>query len=80
MLATSIKAWKKQWLAEGEAKGFAEVLVWLLTKRFGKVGASWQKRIRGAKIATLRRWLKRAVAAPDLPSVFNPRRSDEIPR
>jgi hypothetical protein len=38
------------------------------------VAPSWQKRIRGAKLATLERWFKRAIVAPDLPSVFNPPR------
>jgi hypothetical protein len=46
----------------------------LLAQRFGAVAPSWQKRIRGAKLATLERWFKRAIVAPDLPSVFNPPR------
>jgi hypothetical protein len=75
MLATSIKAWKDQWLAEGEARGKAEgkaeALVCLLAERFGEVGPSWEKRIRGAELVTLERWFKRAIVAPDLPSVFD---------
>ena len=83
ILATKFEAWREQWLAEGEArgktkwlvegeaKGKAEALVCLLTERFGTVAPSWQKRIRGAKLATLERWFKRAIVAPDLPSVFN---------
>ena len=86
MLATQFEAWKDQWVAEGEAKGLvrgkvegrvegkAEALVCLLAQRFGSVAPSWQKRIRGAKLATLERWFKRAIVAPDLPSVFNPPR------
>ena len=74
MLATQFEAWKEQWLAEGEAKGKAEALICLLAERFGAVAPSWQKRIRGAKLVTLERWFKRAIAAPDLPSVFNPSR------
>ena len=89
-LATLGEAWKKQWLAEGETKGLvrgkvegrvegkaegkAEALVCLLAQRFGAVAPSWQKRIHGAKLATLERWFKRAIVAPDLPSVFNPPR------
>jgi hypothetical protein len=72
MLATQFEAWKDQWVAEGRAEGKAEALVCLLAQRFGAVAPSWQKRIRGAKLATLERWFKRAIVAPDLPSVFNP--------
>ena len=72
------KIWKKEWraegLAEGEAKGLvkgkAEALVCLLAERFGAVRPSVRKRIYAANLATLERWLKRAIAAPDLPSVF----------
>jgi hypothetical protein len=82
MLATQFEAWKEQWLAEGQAKGQtkgkvegkAEALICLLAERFGAVAPSWQKRIRGAKLVTLERWFKRAIVAPDLPSVFNPPR------
>jgi hypothetical protein len=66
--------WKRQWLAEGRAEGKAEgkgeALVWLLAERFGTVRPSLRKRIRGANPATLECWFKRAIAAPDLPSVF----------
>ena len=82
MLSTQFDAWREQWLAEGKAEGLvegkaegkAEALVCLLAERFGAVAPSWQKRIRGAKLATLERWFKRAIVAPDLPSVFNPPR------
>jgi hypothetical protein len=74
MLATQFEAWKEQWLAEGEAKGKAEALIYILAERFGAVAPTWQKRIRGATPVTLERWFKRAIAAPDLPSVFNPPR------
>lgn len=74
MLSTQFDAWKEQWRAEGKAEGKAEALVWLLSERFGVVAPSWQRRIRGAKLATLERWFKRAIVAPDLPSVFNPPR------
>jgi len=37
-------------------------------------GAAWQRRIREAKPVSLERWFKRAIVAPDLPSVFNPSR------
>jgi hypothetical protein len=82
MISIDFDASKEQWIAKGEAKGIAkgkaegkaEALVCLLTERFGAVAPSWQKRIRGAKLATLERWFKRAIVAPDLPSVFNPPR------
>jgi hypothetical protein len=74
MLATQFEAWKEQWLAEGKAEGKAETLISLLAERFGAVAPSYQKRIRGAKLVTLERWLKRVIVAPDLPSVFSPPR------
>ena len=67
MLADTFESWKKQWIAEGKA----EALMTLLAERFGAVEASWLKRIREAEPGTLELWFKRAVVAPDLPSVFN---------
>jgi hypothetical protein len=71
-LSTQVDVWREQWLAEGVAKGKAEALICLLSERFGAVAPSWQKRIRGARLVTLERWFKRAIVAPDLPSVFKP--------
>jgi hypothetical protein len=73
-LSTLGETWKQQWLAEGKAEGTAEALICLLAERFGAVAPSWQKRICEAKLVTLERWFKRAIVAPDLPSVFNPPR------
>ena len=56
--------------AEGKAEGKAEALVCLLAERFGTVRPSLRKRILGANLATLECWFKRAIVAPDLPSVF----------
>lgn len=56
--------------AEGRAEGKAEALVCLLTERFGVVKPSLRKRIQGAKPATIDCWFKRAIVAPDLPSIF----------
>jgi len=72
------RTWKRQWLAEGEAKGKAEgklegkaeVLVWLLEGRLGTVTPSLHERMSEANLVTLRCWFKRAIAAPDLVSVF----------
>jgi Putative transposase, YhgA-like len=77
-LATIGKYWKRQWLAEGRAegkaeglvRGRAEALVDLLAERFGTARPPLRKRIRGANLATLECWFKRAIVAPDLPSVF----------
>jgi hypothetical protein len=75
MLATTFETWKKQWLAEGEAKGLArgkaEALVRLLISRFGALPPSFRKRIRGAKLTSIERWFNRALDAHDLPSVFD---------
>jgi Putative transposase, YhgA-like len=74
-LETLGEAWKRQWLAEGraegKAEGKAEALVCLLAERFGTVRPSLRKRILGANLATLEYWFKRAIVAPDLPSVFD---------
>ena len=60
--------------AKGVVKGKADALLCLLSDRFGDVTPSLDKRIRGAKLPTLDRWFKRAIVAPDLHSVFTPRR------
>jgi hypothetical protein len=64
MLTIDNKAWQARLLAEGVAKGKAEALIWLLAERFGAVAPSRQKRIRGARLATLERRFKRAIVAP----------------
>jgi len=78
MISIDFEAGKERWLAEGEAKGKAEgkaeALICLLAERFGAVAPFRRKRIRAAKLVTLERWFKRAIVAPDLPSVFNPPR------
>ena len=56
---------------EGKAEGKAEDLVHLLVARFGALAPSLRTRIRRARLATLERWFKRAIAASDLRSVFN---------
>jgi flagellar biosynthesis/type III secretory pathway protein FliH len=56
---------------EGKVEGKAEDLVHLLVARFGALAPSLRTRIRRARLATLERWFKRAIAASDLRSVFN---------
>ena len=84
---TTVKTWVQQALAEGrvqgraegeargrvegKAEGKAEALVYLLVAKFGALAPSLRTRIRRAKLATLERWFKRAIAASDLRSVFN---------
>ena len=64
---------------EGKAEGKAEALVHLLGARFGALAPSLRTRIQRARLATLERWFKRAVAASDLRSVFNsPRRNGMV--
>jgi hypothetical protein len=81
-LATIGETWRQQALAqgrvegrvegriEGETKGKAEALVSLLVARFGALAPSLRTRIQRARLATLERWFERAIAAPDLRSVF----------
>jgi hypothetical protein len=77
-LVTLAETSKRQWLAEGEAKGKAkgkaegkaEALVCLLAERFGAINPSLLQRIRAADLTTVECWFKRAIVAPDLPSIF----------
>jgi len=81
--------WKRKWKTvgraeghaqgrtEGKAEGKAEALVDLLRERFGAVTPSVCKKIFGAKPAAVERWFKRAVAAPDVTSVFGRSRSEK---
>ena len=84
---TTIKSWVQQAAAEGIAQGIAqgraegeargriegkaEALVYLLVTKFGALTPSLRTRIGRAKLATLERWFRRAIAASDLRSVFN---------
>jgi hypothetical protein len=65
-LDTLGEVWKQQWRAEGRA----EALVCLLVEKFGVLTPSLHERISSADPATRDRWFKRAIAAPDLSSVF----------
>ena len=73
-LARGMSEGRAQGLSQGRAQGKAEALVCLLVGRFGALAPSLRTRIRRAKLATLDRWFKRAIVAPDLPSVFRSRR------
>ena len=56
--------------AEENTEAIAENLITPLTERFGKLAPHWQKRIRGARLITLKRYFNRATMAPDLRSIF----------
>jgi hypothetical protein len=71
----NVEEWYQQSRAEGKAEGKAEALLCLLAERFGALTPSLRNRISAAKQATVERWFKRAIAAPDLHSVFASRRS-----
>ena len=66
--------------AKGRVEGKAEALVCLLVERFGTLPPALHKRIGRAKLATLDRWLERAVVASDVPSVFDPPRRERRSR
>ena len=84
MNPTQGELWKQQWLAEGRAAGkvegkiegkaeaWADALVNILVARFGALAPPLRERIREATLATLECWFRRAIAAPDLRSVFDP--------
>ena len=69
-LAQGLTQGLAQGLTQGKTEAKAEGLIWLLDQRFGLVAPSLRKRIHRAKLATLDRWFKLAIAAPDLRSVF----------
>ena len=63
------KGWGKAF-GKGLAQSWADSLVLLLAERFGQVPPDVREQISKAKVTTVKRWFKRAVAASDLPSVF----------
>jgi hypothetical protein len=82
-LATIGERWRQEGLTQGriegeargridgEVKGKAEALVSLLVERFGALAPSLRTRIQRARLQTLDRWFKRAIAAPNVRSVFS---------
>jgi hypothetical protein len=56
--------------AEGEARGRAEMLVEVLTVKFGPLPESVAKTVRAASIDQMRSWTARAVTAETLDQVF----------
>jgi len=80
MFLSQMDTWKKELVAQarseamaaGKAEGKAEALIDLLAERFGTVAPTWRKLIQEASLTNLDLWFKRAIVAPDLPSVFKP--------
>jgi hypothetical protein len=81
-LLTLVPDWKKKFRAEGLAEGKvegkvegkAESLVYILVERFGALSPPLRERISKAELPALETWLKRAITAPDVASVFDPPR------
>ena len=61
---------QKQGFIQGEAKGKAEALARLLTRRFGALPATVRQRVFAADVDVLDRWLDAAIDAPTLEAVF----------
>ena len=59
-------------IKKGRAEGMAEALSRILEKRFGPLSDDLRQRISVADTATVESWFDRAIAAPDLMSVFAP--------
>jgi flagellar biosynthesis/type III secretory pathway protein FliH len=62
---------KAEGKGEGRTEGKAEALICLLVERFGALAPSLRTRIERARLETLNRWFKRAIAAPNVRSVFD---------
>ncbi|HYH99707.1 hypothetical protein [Hyalangium sp.] len=59
-------------LAEGEAKGLSKAVLRLLTARGLRVDDASRERIQGCReVATLERWLERALSATQLSEVLD---------
>ena len=79
MISTLGETWKREWFAEGKAKGIAEgktkgiaeALVRLLDKKFGPLPSSLQTRIQAADLQSVESWFDRAINAPDLSAIFD---------
>ncbi|MEM1201974.1 MAG: Rpn family recombination-promoting nuclease/putative transposase [Acidobacteriota bacterium] len=78
MLEDTVRGWTRQWLAEGRAEGRSEgrrqgeedLLVRLLTRRFGELAPRDLDRIRRGSTEQIRRWSERLLTAPNLDGVW----------
>ena len=70
------ETWKRQYLAEGEAKGRTEgrveALLLLAEQRFGPLPTTLRERIQSADAASIEGWLGRLLDATSLETLFGP--------
>lgn len=69
-LMTTYSKMRREGHAEGRAEGGAEVLLQLLTVRFGPLDPEVQQKVRSAPIETIHRWAKAILDAHSLEQVF----------
>ena len=62
--------WTQQWMAEGEAKGEANVVQLLIEEKFGALSDVLKDRIRNADSERLLEWARRILTAQRLEEVF----------
>ncbi|MEI6986674.1 MAG: Rpn family recombination-promoting nuclease/putative transposase [Rhodospirillaceae bacterium] len=70
MLATRTQVWKQQLVAEGEARGKAEMLLRLLYRRFMTLPSGLEDRIRAASSDQLDEWSERFADGLSLTEIF----------
>ena len=74
MMSRLPEIWKRQYLAEGEAKGRAEgeakALILLAEQRFGPLPHALRERVESADAVTIETWLGRLLAATSLETLF----------
>jgi len=68
--AAGLAAGRAEGRVDGRAEAKAETLLLQLEQRFGALPAATQKKVRGARIAELDRWLRRVLDATSLAAVF----------
>ncbi|MBF6455149.1 transposase [Nocardia cyriacigeorgica] len=56
--------------ARGEARGRAEILILVMTEKFGPLPTAITDRVRTADLADLRRWTSRVLKAETVDEVF----------
>ncbi len=71
MLANRPAEWKRQWRAEGEQIGVANVLLRLLERRFGAVPDEVRDRVVAADVTVLEEWSLRVLDAGSLEEVLH---------
>ncbi|MBF0562314.1 MAG: Rpn family recombination-promoting nuclease/putative transposase [Alphaproteobacteria bacterium] len=72
MLATQGQEWVRQWKAEGETKGKADMLLLLLRRRDKMLPAGIEDRVRAASCDQLDDWSERFADGKPLTEIFGP--------